>query len=85
MEVSWPQLVPVPADSEDADAVAFQRPEPVLDRRRDRDPLAGDGVAVLQSGGADVPRPDAEPLRDLTLKVGRAEPAFLDPEIQELP
>src|SRR5262249_12612339 len=84
VEVPRLELVAVPADAEDADAVAFEVVEARLDRCRHRHHLPRDGVPALQPRGADIADGNAEPPRDLAREILRAHAALLDPQVQEL-
>ena len=85
VQMARADLVRVPADAQDLDAVAVECWHLRFDGRRNGDHLAGDGTAILQPRGADLADRDVEPLGDLPLEILRPHVAFFDPEIEEVP
>ena len=75
------EFVRVSRDLQDADAVAFEVGESIAANIRHRNPLPGDGVAILEPGGADFVVGDAEASGNLALEVLRPHRALFDPEI----
>ena len=63
-------------------AVAVDPPDVRLGLLRDRHPLAGDGVAVLQPGGGDGPDRHAQPVGDHAGEVFRPDAGLLHPQVQ---
>jgi hypothetical protein len=77
------ELVPVPGIPQQADAVAVEISEICLDRRRDRNVLPRDRVAIFQPCCSHFSIRNAEPFRYLPLKYS-APCRLLDPEKQML-
>src|SRR5205823_3504442 len=78
------EFVAVPAHAQHAEAVAVEVGQARFDEGRDGYHLPGDGVPILEPGGADFLRRYLQSTGDLTDEELRAQAAFFHPEVEEI-
>src|SRR5205823_4020981 len=81
-QVAGLELVAVPAGAQDAQVVAVEGAEACFAGGGDGHPLPGDGVAVLEAGGADLAGGDVEEAGELADEVLGAHAALLHPQVE---